>query len=120
MKIPIELSKKNQHIVFTCTERLTFVFFQINLNVDLKNIEIWLSHGLKPRREVPRPSEDVGRRDAKFSLRTGPRGMNSARWHENGIVPTTDFNSEYYKRRPRADKGERNRCATLSLVCSRS
>ena len=31
MNIPIESSKKNLNIVFTCTECLTFIFFQINV-----------------------------------------------------------------------------------------
>ena len=46
MKKPTELSRKNQHIVFTCTLDVR-IFPNKRLNVDLKNIEIWVSHGFK-------------------------------------------------------------------------
>ena len=48
MKIPIELSrKKSAHSVYVYGALDVRLFPNKRLNVDLKNIEIWVSHGLK-------------------------------------------------------------------------
>ena len=48
MKIPIELSrKKSAYSVYVYGALDVRLFSNKRLNVDLKNIEIWVSHGLK-------------------------------------------------------------------------
>ena len=48
MKIPIELSrKKSAYSVYVYGALDVCLFPNKHLNVDLKNIEIWVSHGLK-------------------------------------------------------------------------
>ena len=48
MKIPIELSrKKSAYSVYVYGALDVRLFPNKRLNVDLKNIEIWVSHGLK-------------------------------------------------------------------------
>ena len=49
MKIPIELSrKKSTYSVYVYGALDVRLFPNKRLNVDLKNIEIWVSHGLNP------------------------------------------------------------------------
>ena len=51
MKIPIESSKKKSEYSINIYGALDVRLFQNKrLNVDLKNIEIWVSHGLKGTR----------------------------------------------------------------------
>ena len=48
MKIPIESSKnKSEYSVYVYGTLDVRLFLNKCLNVDLKNIEIWVSHGLK-------------------------------------------------------------------------
>ena len=48
MKIPIELSrKKSAYSVYVYGTLDVHLFPNKRLNVDLKNIKIWVSHGLK-------------------------------------------------------------------------
>ena len=50
MKIPIESStkkKKSEYSVYVYGALDVLVFLNKSLNFDLKNIEIWVSHGLK-------------------------------------------------------------------------
>ena len=51
MKIPIELSrKKSAYSVYVYGALVVRLFPNKRLNADLKNIEIWVSHGLKKMR----------------------------------------------------------------------
>ena len=56
MKIPIELSrKKSACSVYVYGALDVRLFPNKRLNVDLKNIEIWVSHGLKIKIQTPNP-----------------------------------------------------------------
>ena len=47
MKIPIESSKKSKYSINIYGALAIRLFPNKRLNVDLKNIEIWVSHGFK-------------------------------------------------------------------------
>ena len=55
MKIPIELSrKKSAYSIYVYGALDVHLFPNKRLNVDLKNIEIWVSHGLNPTTTLTR------------------------------------------------------------------